>query len=340
MASRPEFHEINKMRVQQLIEGEHITKRIDPIKQYFDSLDYKGTSQFEKVAECFEFADKQTAELFPVLLLKHMARAVKMQYQNKEVCRHLFLLQSEEQQIGKSHFIRMLNPFNGDYFTEAHPTGTKDDIVGMNQLFIWNIDEYDKLNLKEVGQTKALISGNGGTARPAYGRYLKKYTRRCSFWATANPKEVLRDTTNTRYMIFKILSIQTKKLFQKVMVPEIIDQLWAEAKAMADAYNIHELELNDIEKAWQTQSNEKARLIDTIEEAVSALFEYDQAGTSTFEIQQIIHNTKLGIRSEPRGLARAMEVLKFVQTTVRTSGSQIRGYSVKLKEEYKNDLSY
>jgi hypothetical protein len=95
--------------------------------------------------------------------------------------------------------------------------------------------ELSGLRKSEIEATKHFLTKQEDTYRPAYGKIVETYKRRCIFIATTNKKDFLQDPSgNRRFMPVDVNEALAKKssLDEDQLVGEQINQLWAEAVAL------------------------------------------------------------------------------------------------------------
>lgn len=87
----------------------------------------------------------------------------------------------------------------GGYHVETTmSTDTKDFFMQFVGNLIIEFSEGDTLNRTEVKRMKAIITTQVDKYRPAYGRSIQEFPRRCVFAMTTNDEEYLRDETGNR----------------------------------------------------------------------------------------------------------------------------------------------
>ena len=81
----------------------------------------------------------------------------------------------------------------------------------------------------ETSAIKQFLSKKEDIYRPAYGRRVEVFPRRCVFAGTSNESEFLRDTTgNRRFLAVDVGVVKATKSVWDDM-PKEVDQIWAEA---------------------------------------------------------------------------------------------------------------
>lgn len=92
-----------------------------------------------------------------------------------------------------------LNILGGDWYIETTiSTDTKDFFMQFNGNVIVEFSEGETLSRTEVKRMKAVITTQIDKYRPAYGRAILNFPRRCVFAMTTNDEEYLKDDTGNR----------------------------------------------------------------------------------------------------------------------------------------------
>jgi hypothetical protein len=301
----------------------------DPFVAYFNAL-----PPWDGVDYVLELADHVVCddpEWLAVMLKKHLVRAVRCALEPEYYNRFVFVLQSENQEIGKSYFIRFLNPFGTKYYSEEFLRDDKDSQFRLSENFIYNLEELDTLNKMDVGKLKATISKQGVNERVPYEAQKISLPRRCTFFGSTNRDEFLTDDRNTRWIVFKIENFD-RSYSQKINVQDIWSQVWA-------LYNDAEYcaELTPREAAWRDRTNkdyqvqeaERTVILQNIEKATTR----DQYMTNV-DIMTLIADVtgnKLRLSTSSQKIGRIMSELGFESGQRVINGRNCRVYFAKRK---------
>lgn len=246
----------------------------NPIESYFENLP-KWDGQTDHIQNLSDYIllkgdNDEELQFLRSMFKKFLVRSVACGLGLKEN-RFIFVLKdNNEQEVGKTSFIRFLNPFrNGDYYTETPLSGNKDDQVRMAENFIYNIDELDGLGKFELKRLKAIISTSKMTQRKAYRENASRMQRICNFFASSNEDNFLHDSKNSRWLIFEIKGINWD--YSKEIS---IHQVWAQAYALHLNPDFN-AELTREEKKFREDTNQDY-LSESIEkDLIEANFEID-----------------------------------------------------------------
>ncbi len=301
----------------------------DPFANYFNSLpEWDGVDYINELCQYVKCDD---SDWLALMLTKHMVRAIKCAIEPEYYNRIVFTLVSEEQEIGKSYFIRFLNPFGLNYYSEEFLRDDKDSQFRLSENFEYNLEELDTLSKMDVGKLKAMISKQGVNERVPYESQKISLPRRCTFWGSTNRTEFLIDDRNTRWMVFTVTDFD-RAYSKKVKVQDLWVQAWA---LYRDAEYNPELEKD--EAAWRDRANkdfqiqeaERTILLQNLDKAESP----DEYMTNVDLMTLIVDVTqgKLKLITTPQKIGRIMSELGF-QTGQRTiRGKNCRVYYCKRK---------
>ncbi len=107
------------------------------------------------------------------------------------------------QGCGKSSFCRILLPTAlRDYYNDRISFKNDTDLnLGLTSFALINIDEFDKVTLRQQVLLKYLLSTADVKFRPPYGKAMKQYRRYASFIGTTNDLKPLTDPTGSRRFV-------------------------------------------------------------------------------------------------------------------------------------------
>lgn len=153
-------------------------------------------------------------------------------FMSESPSRSFVLVLQGPEKIGKDYWVRSLLSGLGQWFSDLTISGQERDnlmqLVGHGAL---NISEFDRTNKAESGLIKDLITKGSFTVRRAYAAEEEFLVSRCSFIASVNPIDILRDSGgNTRYAILPLLDI----VKDYKMTREFSLQCLAQGRSLAD----------------------------------------------------------------------------------------------------------
>lgn len=119
-----------------------------------------------------------------------------------------------------------------DWYSESLKVSDMKDKTAAEKLlgsWVIEISEMDGMNTTKADTLKSFLSAQQDKYRPAYGRETVTNKRQCIIIGTSNEREFLKDDTgNRRFWPIDVgKNAPTKNVFTEL--PEVIDQMWAEA---------------------------------------------------------------------------------------------------------------
>lgn len=205
-----------------------------PVKQYLESLEWDGVPRVETMFTTFLSA--KDCELYHVYAKLFMIAAIKRVY--KPGCKfdNMLVLQGE-QGNGKSTFCEKL-AVNDKWYNDniIIADRDKDSLLYMQDAWIVIMDELDAWNKADTNAAKGFMSKRSDKFRAPYAQNSEEHPRHCVFIGNTNDETFLKDNTaitERRYWVIKTEgNWETSRDKIKLMTPEMIDQLWAEAMVM------------------------------------------------------------------------------------------------------------
>lgn len=134
------------------------------------------------------------------------------------------------QGLGKS---TLLDKMSKGYFNDSIRTFEGKEASELLQgVWLVEVAELDAFRRTDVARIKQFLSLRADRYRAAYGRNVKELPRCCVFFGTCNQMDFLQDTTgNRRFWPVDVGEQPHSKTVWDDLTPEVIDQIWAEAKA-------------------------------------------------------------------------------------------------------------
>ena len=195
-------------KLKSLLRSDYVTA-YNPFKLYFDSLPVWNAKKegYDPIGELADHVVTKTPDFFREQFKKALVRQIACAL-GGYVNRIVIVLVSEAQATGKSTFIRFLNPFGLEYYTESPLQSNKDTEFAFVENFMYNLEELSSLSNTDVNRLKAIISKASIKERKPYAQDAESQPRRCTFWGSTNKTEFLTDTQNTRWLCFTVESIK------------------------------------------------------------------------------------------------------------------------------------
>lgn len=320
---------------------------------YFENLPaWDGVDHIEKlsgyvhVQEISRTSNEQARfnTMFKKMFVRSVACSLEADF-NKQC----FTFVHEQQNSGKSTFMRWLcPPALEDYYTENIGT-SKDDLIALTENFIVNIDELSTLSKYDINALKSVMSKHKVKVRLPYGDRPEILQRRCNFVASTNRLEFLNDETGSvRWVCFLLDRINwdyTKDLD--------INKIWSQAYHLFSEtnfdYQLTPREIDENEHANKTfliRSPEMELIQKYIEPATKEDYEkaVENIGRDQDEVKFMsatdvltMLNTRSGshIKLSSVNVGKSLKILGFVQISEYKPelGMSIKGYFVRKKME-------
>lgn len=199
---------------------------IHSVREYIKGLKWDGVKRIDTACIDFLGADdtpyirKSARKIFCAGIARIFAPGIKFDYLPALI---------GAQGIGKSTFIRIMG--KGWYSESLKISDMKDKTAAEKLLGSWviEISEMDGMNTTKADTLKSFLSAQQDKYRPAYGRETVTNKRQCIIIGTSNEREFLKDDTgNRRFWPIDVgKNTPAKSVFTEL--PEVIDQMWAEA---------------------------------------------------------------------------------------------------------------
>ncbi len=224
----------NNTKIQNAIKEIAYNNSYHPVKQYLESLEWDGVPRVETMFTTFLSA--KDCELYHVYAKLFMIAAIKRVY--KPGCKfdNMLVLQGE-QGNGKSTFCEKL-AVNDKWYNDniIIADRDKDSLLYMQDAWIVIMDELDAWNKADSNAAKGFMSKRSDKFRAPYAQNSEEHPRHCVFIGNTNDETFLKDSTaitERRYWVIKTEgNWETSRDKIKLMTPEMINQLWAEAMVM------------------------------------------------------------------------------------------------------------
>lgn len=224
----------NNTKIQNAIKEIAYNNSYHPVKQYLESLEWDGVPRVETMFTTFLSA--KDCELYHVYAKLFMIAAIKRVY--KPGCKfdNMLVLQGE-QGNGKSTFCEKL-AVNDKWYNDniIIADRDKDSLLYMQDAWIVIMDELDAWNKADTNAAKGFMSKRSDKFRAPYAQNSEEHPRHCVFIGNTNDETFLKDSTaitERRYWVIKTEgNWETSRDKIKLMTPEMINQLWAEAMVM------------------------------------------------------------------------------------------------------------
>jgi len=205
-------------------------KRINPIREFLDSLEWDGKSRIDTILP--DYLGAEMSEYTSAVMRVFLAGAVARAYEPGVKFDYCMIL-TGPQGIGKSTFLSRL-AFRPEWFNDGLKTMDGDPKSIVPQLSgRWIIELGELAALKrtqDVESVKQFITAQFDVYRIPYDKYEEQRPRACVFAGSTNSTSFLVDKTGGRRFLPIETAVRkpTKSLFKKGWQQDF-EQLWAEA---------------------------------------------------------------------------------------------------------------
>ena len=203
------------------------THAFNEVQDYIDRLTWDGTPRLDTLFVDYLGAEDNiyTRAVCRKAFTAAIARAIDPGCKYDQM-----LILCGPQGIGKS---TLLDKMSRGWFNDSIRTFEGKEASELLQgVWLVEVAELDAFRRTDVARIKQFLSLRADRYRAAYGRNVKELPRCCVFFGTCNQIDFLQDMTgNRRFWPIDCNKERRKKLVWSDLTDDMIDQLWAEAKA-------------------------------------------------------------------------------------------------------------
>ena len=230
-AARKYGVEFPSQKIRQAVTKVSYDRRYHPVMDYLDNLpEWDGTERLDRLLIDYLGADDNayTREV----IRKSLTAAVARIYEPGVKFDYMMVLIGP-QGAGKSTFFERIarkREWFSDSLKMDMMNKIKDSGEQLQGVWIVEIGEMTGMKKADVEAVKSFVSRTSDDYRASYGHYMDKRPRRCIVVGSTNAEEgFLRDVTGNRR--FWPVPIRKGKLVKaRGLTPDVVDQIWAEAK--------------------------------------------------------------------------------------------------------------
>jgi predicted P-loop ATPase len=309
-------------------------KKFNPLKEYFEKVKPLFDSKKDYILELSSYVKAENQEWFDFNFKKMLVRAIACTLDPKVFNKQVFVLVQEDQNYGKTTFLRWLCPPDLSEYIAENINLDKDGLISLTENFIINLDELSLMSKVEINGLKSFISKDKVKVRPPYGHKPITKVRIANFVGSTNLPEFLTDSSNVRWLCFNISNVDWG--YSKLN----INMVWSQA------YNLYlngfEYELNKDDIQKNEENNQKYLNTTSEYEMLVKSFlpgtEKDDFKTTSEILDQLILEHKTAIRLNVTQLGKALNRAGFIRAQKYRATYQIKGYWVKRNFELENNL--
>ena len=203
------------------------THAFNEVQDYIDRLTWDGTPRLDTLFVDYLGAEDNiyTRAVCRKAFTAAIARAIDPGCKYDQM-----LILCGPQGIGKS---TLLDKMSRGWFNDSIRTFEGKEASELLQgVWLVEVAELDAFRRTDVARIKQFLSLRADRYRAAYGRNVKELPRCCVFFGTCNQIDFLQDMTgNRRFWPIDCNKERRAKLVWSDLTDDVIDQVWAEAKA-------------------------------------------------------------------------------------------------------------
>lgn len=314
--------------------GSEFVPQFNPFVNYFENLpEYNPNSEANHIEKLCNYIPVRDTERFVRHFKKTLIRCISCSLGNT-INKQAFILVHDQQNSGKSTFIRWLCPPTlQDYIAENLNTD-KDSLIAMCTNFIINMDELATLNRAEINSLKSVMSKDIFKGRLPYGARETTLKRNANIFGSTNNVEFLSDETGSvRWLCFELTG-QINFNYSKEID---INRIWAQAYHLYKTGCKFELTPEEIRENEEKNEHHRVRTpeAELIQHYLMPSKESEQETyfTTSTQIQAILAEKAPSIKTNINNIGKALRVLKFERITKRVNENDYptKGYYIKYK---------
>ncbi|MCK5277982.1 MAG: virulence protein E, partial [Cyclobacteriaceae bacterium] len=315
-----------------LLHSDFVNK-YNPISSYFERIGSLWDTNIhgDYIAHLASYLSVNRRDQFIKHLKKWMIRAVVCSHNSLYYNKQAFILVGEEQNTGKSSFMRFLCPPElSDYMTENISTD-KDGLIALTENFLINMDELSTMSRYEINALKSVFSKDKVKVRLPFDRRASTLPRLASFMGSTNKTQFLNDETGSvRFINFEVDRIDWN------YAREIdINIAWSQAYQLWKSNFTYELSSAEIQE--NEQVNNQYKLSSPELELILKHFipgtidGYQFFWTASEILNFLLEHTHTRMRLSTINIGKALKMAGFKQGQKRTETFPVRGYYINVK---------
>ena len=303
----------------------------NPFRDYFDALPaWDGKDRLKMITDSVIFTNNEDKKYFAKQMKKHLIRSIH-QALDGVVNRYVFVFVSK-QKTGKTTFIRFINPFGKEYYTEENfVADNKDNQIALTSNYIYNMEEIENMTGKEISQFKSTVSKQTVNVRLPYAKRASSIPRRCTFFGSTNNENILSDDENTRWIIFGVDGFKKDDRGRFLFMKYNRFQIWSQIHSLYQ-HNVSG-ELNDAQNTWISNHTKSFRMASFEEDLISEIYEACKPGDvgcnllkSADVAMAVKARSNATVTPNVYKIASALKVLGYKNISTRVKGKPVRGY--------------
>ena len=222
----------------------------------------------------------------------------------------ILTLQGEKQGTGKTLFFQRLTLEREDWLQcgTVINAESKDSQVLASQTWIMELGELDSTLKREQASLKGFTTQKRDRFRMPYDRNARTYTRRCSFCATVNPKQFLKES-GRRWGVVRAKFLRPENV-ARIMTDDFVIQLWAQVYTDLYLKNPKGYHLSPDERVLQEKSNIQASEPVLGELEIYDTFDFDAPLDTWCVCSLSVIASKIGLKTDSRAAGKALAKIR------------------------------
>lgn len=277
-----------------------------------DVPSWDGVDRIRQIASCVHVTNCSQQHFYEFLCdwgAKIFRRIETPSYQNR------ILVFQGPQGVGKDHLMDEITSGLGQFTANITITNNERDTqAAIGSLVVAKISEFDRTARTEVSTLKDLITRDHTFIRLPYDRASKHRFMRCSFMASINISEILRDHTgNRRFLIFNVEKIEWS--YPTGQGSQILAQFKNLAandfRASAEAEKVMQAYVGS-----QTPDDPQEAILEIFDERIENLETNEKKQFSSSDVQPIVSDLAKSFGKGPNAI---LHILKINRRSLRTN---------------------
>lgn len=307
--------------------------RFNPFRNYFEQLPHwDSDADPDYIEKLTGYLSVRDGERFPMQFLKTLVRAVACALNDTIINKQAMILVHEEQNSGKTTFIRWLCPPALNKYIAENISTDKDSLIALSDNFIINMDELATLSRAEINTLKSMFSKETIKIRRPYDKNATSAPRRASFFGSTNKAEFLTDETGSvRWLCFEL----TGRINWDYKTDLNIDDIWRQAFSLYKSGFKYELTPDEIQanELANRQYQETTPELELIQKnyAPGSKEQHDAFYQATDFLNNLTEKCPTA-RLNLNNIGKALKILGYERATKRSDKYPIKGYFIKFAE--------
>lgn len=303
----------------------------NPFTDYFESLGEVQSGEPDYIAQLCTYVKVKDQDRFNLMFKKALVRCVACSIKDEVINKQAIIIVHDEQNSGKSTFIRWLCPPALKEYIAENISTDKDSLISLGENFIINMDEMATMSKVEINSLKSFLSKEKIKLRRPFDKSTSLAPRRANFFGSTNKLEFLTDETGSvRWLCFELV----EKLNFNYNKDIDINNIWKQAYSLFKSGYKYELTLDEISE------NERANLLFQVSTPEMELIQKEfEPGTkedhthffTATDILTMLSEKFKNIKLAPTNVGKALKLLGFEKISKRVDQFPIKGYYIKFK---------